>query len=154
MKRSTKLVSGFLRANLFRIKAFYQAYEKSRTAVRQLEELPIFNIPWGHNVALLQKIDNNNERFWYAQKTLENGWSRSTLEACVKSDLIKREGKAITNFSKTLPNPHSDKAQQSFLNRENLYRILSKRGNPKLTSIRSILHTLGLELALQPYKNN
>lgn len=45
-------------------------------------------------------------------------------------------------------------AKKSKLNRENLYRILSKKGNPKLTSIRSILHVIGFELSLQPYKRN
>ena len=43
-------------------------------------------------------------------------------------------------------------AREAQLNRENLYRMLSTRGNPKLTSLRSVLHVLGLELAIQPYK--
>lgn len=43
-------------------------------------------------------------------------------------------------------------AREAELNRENLYRMLSSKGNPKLTSLRSILHVLGLELAIQPYK--
>lgn len=45
-------------------------------------------------------------------------------------------------------------AREADLNRENLYRILSKKGNPKLTSIKSVLNAMGLELAVQPYKNN
>ncbi|MCX5922665.1 MAG: PDDEXK nuclease domain-containing protein [Candidatus Dependentiae bacterium] len=105
---------GFSRANIFRIKAFYEAYEKSRTAVRQLEELPIFSVPWGHNVVLLERLENNSERLWYAQKSLVEGWSRATLESCIKTNLFHREGKAITNFTKTLLVPHSEKAQQSF----------------------------------------
>lgn len=44
-------------------------------------------------------------------------------------------------------------AQKASLNRQNLHRMLSKTGNPKLTSIRSVLHSLGLELAIQPYKH-
>jgi probable addiction module antidote protein len=43
-------------------------------------------------------------------------------------------------------------ALEAQLNRENLYRMLSDKGNPKLTSLRSVLHVLGLELAIQPYK--
>lgn len=43
-------------------------------------------------------------------------------------------------------------AKKSNLNRENLYRILSQKGNPKLTSIISVLNTLGLQLAVQPSK--
>lgn len=44
-------------------------------------------------------------------------------------------------------------AEESQLNRENLYRMLSAKGNPKLTSIRSVLNTMGLQLAIQPYKH-
>ncbi len=106
-------IEGFSSANIYRMKAFYEAYGNSRTAVRELEELPIFTIPWGHNVVLLQKLKNNDQRLWYAQKSIEYGWSRSMLETWIKSDLYNREGKAITNFSKTLPKPHSDMAQQS-----------------------------------------
>jgi len=42
-------------------------------------------------------------------------------------------------------------AREAQLNRENLYRMLSNKGNPKLTSLRSVLHVLGLELAIQPH---
>jgi predicted nuclease of restriction endonuclease-like (RecB) superfamily len=106
-------MAGFSRANIFRMRAFFQAYEKVAQAVRQLDALPIFNIPWGHNIMLFQKLDSPKEQIWYAQKTIDHGWSRNMLELWIKSDLFKREGKAITNFKHTLPAPHSDLAQQS-----------------------------------------
>jgi len=106
-------LGGFSRTNVFRMKAFFEAYEKVPQAVGLLENLPIFNIPWGHNVILIEKIKNFKLRLWYAQKAIENGWSRNILETWIKSDLYHRQGKAITNFSKTLPSPHSDMAQQS-----------------------------------------
>jgi probable addiction module antidote protein len=43
-------------------------------------------------------------------------------------------------------------ARKTKLSRENLYRILSKRGNPKLTSIRALLNATGFSLAVQPCK--
>ena len=106
-------VSGFSRANVFRMKAFFSSYEIVAQAVRQFESLPIVMLPWGHNVLLIQKLKNNDERFWYAKKAIECGWSRSTLETWIKSDLYNREGKAITNFQQTLPAANSDMAQQS-----------------------------------------
>ena len=106
-------VEGFSRSNLFRMRSFYLAYPTVPKDVAQLEELPVFNIPWGHNVILLQKIKDTGRRFWYAQRALEKGWSRSMLEMWVESDLHKREGKALTNFQATLPKPHSDLAQQA-----------------------------------------
>ena len=107
-------ITGFSRANIFRMQAFFIAYEKIAQAARQIvEQLPIFNIPWFHNVILIQKLKNNEERLWYAQKAIENGWSRSMLELWIESNLYRRQGKAITNFQAKLPKPHSDLANQS-----------------------------------------
>ena len=36
-------------------------------------------IPWGHNIQIFSKIKNQSQRLWYAQKTLEHGWSRNVL---------------------------------------------------------------------------
>lgn len=61
------------------MRAFCQAYEKVPQAVAQLDDLPIFPIPWGHNALILEKVKNTAERLWYAQKAIENGLSRSML---------------------------------------------------------------------------
>lgn len=106
-------MAGFSRTNIFRMKAFFEAYKKIPQPVGQFEKCPIFNIPWGHNALLLEKLKNIDERFWYAQKTIKEGWSRNLLEMAIKSNLFKREGHAITNFKKTLPAHQSDMAQQS-----------------------------------------
>jgi predicted nuclease of restriction endonuclease-like (RecB) superfamily len=63
-------IGGFSRANIFRMRSFFLAYTIVAQPVRQLEDLPIVSIPCGHNVVLLQKLKNNNERFWYAQKAV------------------------------------------------------------------------------------
>lgn len=73
----------------------------------------VATIPWGHNVLLLEKVKDPTQRLWYAAKALEHGWSRTVLTVQIESDLYHRQGKAITNFSKTLPSPQSDLAQQS-----------------------------------------
>jgi predicted nuclease of restriction endonuclease-like (RecB) superfamily len=106
-------LGGFSRANIFNMRAFYVAYEKVQQVARQFDELPFFHIPWWHNVVLLSKLKNNEERLWYAQKAIEHGWSRTILEMQIESSLHRRQGKAVTNFSKTLPAPNSDIAKQS-----------------------------------------
>ncbi|MEX0940721.1 MAG: PDDEXK nuclease domain-containing protein [Candidatus Babeliales bacterium] len=106
-------ISGFSRRNIFRMKAFYLAYQIVPQLVAQFFDLPVFNVPWGHNAILLEKLKDNEGRLWYAQKAIDNGWSRSMLTIWIESDLYHREGKAVTNFKKTLPVPHSDMAQQS-----------------------------------------
>jgi predicted nuclease of restriction endonuclease-like (RecB) superfamily len=106
-------IEGFSRTNLFRMKAFYNAYAKVPQLVGQLEQLPLFSIPWGHNVILLESLKQTEERLWYASKSIEHGWSRSMLTVWIENDLYHREGKAITNFKVALPAPQSDLAQQS-----------------------------------------
>ena len=105
---------GFSITNIYRIRAFYDAYRNIPTAVGILEKLPIFSIPWGHNTIILEKIKNNEERLWYALQSIEKGWSRSSLEVEIKKDLFQRQGKAITNFKQRLPHPDSAIVQQSF----------------------------------------
>ncbi len=73
---------------------------------------PVAEIPWGHNVILIEKLKDVNERLWYARQTVANGWSRSMLEHWIESDLYSRQGKAITNFASTLPAPQSDLAAE------------------------------------------
>jgi probable addiction module antidote protein len=41
-------------------------------------------------------------------------------------------------------------AERSNLKRENLYRTLSKGGNPELRTFYNILHGMGLKLAIVP----
>lgn len=106
-------IEGFSRTNLFRMKAFYNAYAKVPQAVGQLEQLPVFSIPWGHNIILLESLKHREERLWYAFKAIEHGWSRSVLTIWIENDLYRREGKAITNFKAVLPPPQSDLAQQT-----------------------------------------
>jgi predicted nuclease of restriction endonuclease-like (RecB) superfamily len=70
-------------------------------------------LPWGHNLVLLQKLKELNARLWYARAALEYGWSRSVLLIQIESRLHKRQGRAITNFTATLPAPQSELAHQT-----------------------------------------
>ncbi|MFH1644687.1 MAG: PDDEXK nuclease domain-containing protein [bacterium] len=106
-------MGGFSRTNVFRMSAFYRAYEKIPQAVGKIDLLPIFKIPWGHNTILLERLKSEKERLWYAEKSLELGWSRKMLEDYIKTKLYDREGAAITNFKTTLPSPHSEMAHKT-----------------------------------------
>jgi predicted nuclease of restriction endonuclease-like (RecB) superfamily len=89
---------------------------KVAQAVRQLDLAPIpqeiANLPWGHNIVLLEKLDVVEDRLWYARQTTLHGWSRSVLVAQIETQAHKRQGKALTNFDRTLPQPQSDLARQ------------------------------------------
>lgn len=116
IQKSFPGIEGFSRPNMFRMRAFYKAYSKSLPAGRQFHDIPpepVLTIPWRHNVVLIEKVKDFSERMFYAQKTIENGWSRSSLEMWIENDLYNRQGKAITNFKATLPEPESDLAHQT-----------------------------------------
>lgn len=73
----------------------------------------VAQIPWAHNVLLMQRVKNKNDRLWYMQQTLANGWSRNVLLVMIQSDAHRRQGQAITNFDRSLPSPQSDLVQQT-----------------------------------------
>lgn len=75
----------------------------------------VAQIPWGHNVVLLDRFDDNRHREWYARETLKNGWSRSVLVHQIESKLYERQVLAnkVTNFETRLPPPESELALQT-----------------------------------------
>ena len=70
-------------------------------------------LPWFHIVVLLTQLSDTTEREWYAAKSIEYGWSRNILGTQIETNACKREGKAVTNFTSSLPAFHSDFAQQA-----------------------------------------
>lgn len=97
---------GFSRSNLHYMRAFAVAWPDTNGS--GFVQQPVAQIPWGHNIILLERLDSNDDRRWYAERTLENGWSRNVLQLQIKSGLHLRQGKAPTNFETTLPAPESD----------------------------------------------
>jgi predicted nuclease of restriction endonuclease-like (RecB) superfamily len=114
-------ISGFSPQNMWYMRAFYLAWTVEVANLQQPvgeldgENLPqaVGEIPWGHNVQLLSKLNDPSKRFWYAQKTIEHGWSRAVLVHQIESSLYERQGKAVTNFDRALPPPQSDLARQA-----------------------------------------
>jgi predicted nuclease of restriction endonuclease-like (RecB) superfamily len=107
LKREFPDMKGFSPRNLKYMRAFAEAYLDQAIVQEVLAQ-----IPWYHNQALLDKLKAPDERLWYAQGTLENGWSRNILVMQIESNLFQRQGGAVTNFERTLPPEQSDLAQQ------------------------------------------
>ena len=73
----------------------------------------IMSIPWDHHRRIIDKCGNDVQKaLFFVKKTHENNWSRNVLVNWLSTDLYEREGKAITNFSSTLPEIQGDLAQQ------------------------------------------
>ena len=106
---------GFSVTNLTYMKYFYSTYSQYFTIYPQVGdklEKAIFSIPWGHHKVLIDKFRTEPEKaVFFVQKIIENGWSRLLLQNFVDTDLYERNGKAITNFSTTMPSPDSSIAQ-------------------------------------------
>ena len=107
LSRSFPEMRGLSPRNLKYMKAFADAWP-DEPIVQQL----VAQLPWGHNVRLLDKVSAAEERLWYVRGAIENGWSRNMLELHIEAKLFHRQGKALTNFERTLPSPQSDLTHQ------------------------------------------
>lgn len=101
-------MKGFSPRNLKYMRAFAEAYPDQSFVQEALAQMT-----WYHNLTLLEKVKDPAVRFWYTRKTIEHGWSRNILALQIESGLHLRQGKAVTNFKATLPEPHSDLAQEA-----------------------------------------
>ncbi|HLK59307.1 MAG TPA: DUF1016 N-terminal domain-containing protein, partial [Chthonomonadaceae bacterium] len=80
-------IQGLSRTNLLYMRAFAEAWPE-----QEFVQQAVGQIPWGHNVRLLDKLADREARLWYAQKTIEHGWSRTILELQIESGLRERQG--------------------------------------------------------------
>ena len=113
-------MKGFSKRNLEQIRRWYQFWSQYPAIAKQPASqsvprpvAPITTIPWWHNVVIISKCRSLEEAVYYVDNTLANGWSRSVLTHQIESGLWQREGKAVSNFSSTLPAPQSDLARQT-----------------------------------------
>lgn len=96
-------MKGFSERNLNYMKLFYEEYRDDEN----LQQL-VANLPWGHNLLLMEKFKDKKIRKLYAQATIENGWSRNVLSFQIDGQYHLRVGNSANNFNNTLPNPNSD----------------------------------------------
>ena len=127
-------LKGFSERNIGRMIAFFRNYStdtdflpqpvakletpvESQAAITQnaypriVQEL-LAQIPWGHNVLLMEKLKDLPIRLWYARQIIDQGWSRDTLTAMIKGQAHTRQDTAVTNFASRLPASQSELAEQ------------------------------------------
>lgn len=107
LRREFPELKGFSPRNLKYMRALADAYP-DEPFVQQVAA----QLPWFHLCVLLDKVKAPAEREWYMRATIAHGWSREILVHQIESDLIRRQGRALTNFARTLPAPQSELAQQ------------------------------------------
>lgn len=101
---------GYSVRNLKHMAKFAEAYPD-----REFVQTVSAQIPWSHNLAILDKVKSPEERIWYIQKTTENGWSYNVLIHQIESKLYERQALAhkVSNFENRLPSPQSALALQT-----------------------------------------
>jgi predicted nuclease of restriction endonuclease-like (RecB) superfamily len=101
-------MKGFSPRNLKYMRAFAEAWPDEEFVQEVLAQLP-----WYHQLALLDKLPGPETRRWYVAKAIEHNWSRNILVMQIETRLMERSGAALTNFEKCLPTPQSDLARES-----------------------------------------
>lgn len=136
LRRELPDVSGLSERNIRYMKDFYLLYCQGKEILPQVvaktdeailpqlvaesEEIPetsliadIFKVPWGHHRLIMDKVNGDiNKALFFVHKTIKEGWSRDMLLNFITTNLYEREGKALTNFTSTLPEPMSDLANE------------------------------------------
>lgn len=102
-------MSGFSPRNIKYMRKFAQCWPDYEIVQRVVAQLP-----WRSNITLMDKLDDAENRIWYAQQAIENGWSKTILDMQIQSGLMERSGKTVNNFLAALPPAESDMANQIF----------------------------------------
>ncbi len=133
LKNELSEIKGFSERNILNMLTFFKVYSDlpfsalpssqldndsiSQLSVAKLENADfqlITKTNWAHHIILIQKIDDLPTRFWYLHQIWEQGWTRDTLIAQIKSKLHEIQGALAHNFNKTLPKLTADIARETF----------------------------------------
>jgi len=100
----------------------------------------VAQIPWGHNIILIDKIKNIDERKWYMHQSIKNGWSRNILSMQIDTKLYERQAisEKTTNFQNTLPDIQSDLALQTIKD-PYVFDFISLKGKVKELKIENAM---------------
>ncbi|PVW02943.1 DUF1016 domain-containing protein [Microbacterium sp. Gd 4-13] len=101
-------MKGFSPANLRYMRRFAEAWPE----LDSIRQRPVGELPWGHVIELLDKLDDQQLRDWYAAKDSHHGWSRPVLAHQITTRLHEREAAAPSNFAGALEQLDSDQAQE------------------------------------------
>ena len=145
-------ISGFSARNLWDMRRLIEAYSNARVlaqAVQEIEHLEkdgilrqpvaelendrteqateflrqaVAEIPWGHNILILNKISDFDARLYYLRATAQFGWTRNVLLNQIKAGAYQRslaEGKTH-NFPSTLPEHLAEQAEEALKSSYNL----------------------------------
>ena len=109
LKHSFPEMQGFSPRNLKYMRRFAELWPDAQIVQRCVAQLP-----WRHNICLMEKVKEPNRRLAYAMAAIEHGWSKTILELQLENFTLERSGKIPSNFGRTMPDVQSDMVQQMF----------------------------------------
>ena len=98
LRREFPEMKGFSPRNLKYMRTFAEAWPDERFVQEVLAQMP-----WYHQLALLDKLDDRAQREWYLRRAIEHGWSRNILVMQIETRVLEREGRAVSQFEVRLP---------------------------------------------------
>ena len=118
LKKEFSDMKGLSSRNLKYMRAFAESYPEFKKAIandnqhlinnKSIVQAPLAQLTWYHHITLLDKVKDIEERIFYIYQTAQHGWSRNVLVHQIEGNLYHRQGKAINNFSLSLPSTQSD----------------------------------------------
>lgn len=109
-------VKGFSARNLWDMRRFYIEYKD----LKNLQQL-VAEIPWGHNLVMMSRVKEIEEREFYIRGTLQFGWSRNVLIHQIEAEAYEQTKiEKMHNFPKTLP---AHLAEQADLTMKDTYTL-------------------------------
>jgi predicted nuclease of restriction endonuclease-like (RecB) superfamily len=108
LKSEFSEMKGFSPRNLKYMRKFAEEYP----AIQFVQQV-VAQLPWGHNVFLIELVQDKDQRLFYVNKAIQNGWLRDAMVKEIENKLYDREGKTISNFDHVLSSPQSDLAQMT-----------------------------------------
>ena len=128
-------IKGFSVRNLKYMKKFAKEYSDFEFVQGVLAQ-----ITWYHNIVLMDKVNDIEERKWYIKEIVKNGWSSNMLKMQINGKVYERQALAekITNFNLTLPSVQSDLATQTMKD-PYLFDFISIKGKVKELQIENAM---------------
>ena len=115
-------IQGFSARNLWRMRTLVEQYQQSNLILPPL----VAEIPWTHNIVILEKCKDEHERFYYINLTKMHHWSKSMLINAIEAQTYQRTLVNQTNFAQTLLSPIANEADMM---------VKNKNDYPQLTHI-------------------
>jgi predicted nuclease of restriction endonuclease-like (RecB) superfamily len=125
-------MTGFSPRNLWLIKQFYETYADAPEFLKQA----VSEIPWGHNILIMQRIKDESAQLYYLEASARLGWTRNVLLNQIKAGAYEASLQDKShNFAAVLPEYLAEQAEE----------MLKSRYSLEFLGLKQVVHERDLE---------